>query len=275
MTWHVGDFAPEDVEAAIRLDAVSTMTAQQPLFDASDVATSLQGRHPAVVAVARNVVVGVAVSRVDADRAWVLRLSLDPAWRGKGLGKQPSQRIGASAAGPRRSPDHSDASRRGNRHSSIHQLRVRSAERDRTLRQARDDVAAVGCSARAPRRGGSSGRTVATDRRHGPRQDPHRAAHRASTIASWSSRRTRCDADEVEEVASQRGSGSLAATAVVNELLKCLVQFRDRSGRLLVCATNSVRDLDSQHSCDMAASITSFRSGRRMTRRATRFGDAT
>ena len=51
--------------------------------------------------------------------------------------------------------------------------------------------------------------------------------------------------DEVEEVASQRGSGSLAATAVVNELLKCLVQFRDRSGRLLVCATNSVRDLDS------------------------------
>ena len=86
MTWHVRDFAPEDLEAAIRLDADSTMTTQKPLFDASDVVTSLQGRHPAVVAVARGAVVGVAVSRVDADRAWVLRLSLDPAWRGKGLG---------------------------------------------------------------------------------------------------------------------------------------------------------------------------------------------
>lgn len=50
--------------------------------------------------------------------------------------------------------------------------------------------------------------------------------------------------DEVEEVAAQRAPGSPAATAVVNELLKSLVRFRDRSGRLLVCATNSVRDLD-------------------------------
>jgi transitional endoplasmic reticulum ATPase len=31
---------------------------------------------------------------------------------------------------------------------------------------------------------------------------------------------------------------------VVNELLKCLVRFRARPGRLLICATNSVRDLD-------------------------------
>lgn len=31
---------------------------------------------------------------------------------------------------------------------------------------------------------------------------------------------------------------------MVNELLKRLTQFRDRPGRLLVCATNSVRDLD-------------------------------
>ncbi|MBB5164490.1 ATP-binding protein [Mycobacterium sp. AZCC_0083] len=50
--------------------------------------------------------------------------------------------------------------------------------------------------------------------------------------------------DEVEEVASRRGPHSPAATAVVNELLKCLVQFRDRAGRLLICATNSVGDLD-------------------------------
>ncbi len=50
--------------------------------------------------------------------------------------------------------------------------------------------------------------------------------------------------DEVEEVASQRTRGS-ASVAVVNELLKVLVTFRKQPGRLFVCATNSVRDLDS------------------------------
>ncbi|WP_256462135.1 AAA family ATPase [Mycolicibacterium sp. YH-1] len=51
--------------------------------------------------------------------------------------------------------------------------------------------------------------------------------------------------DEVEELAAQREPRSPANTALVNELLKCLVRFRDRPGRLLVCATNSVSDLDS------------------------------
>jgi len=49
--------------------------------------------------------------------------------------------------------------------------------------------------------------------------------------------------DEVEEVAADRGSG-LGSTPVVNELLKAIVGFRERAGRLLVCATNSVRVLD-------------------------------
>jgi SpoVK/Ycf46/Vps4 family AAA+-type ATPase len=50
--------------------------------------------------------------------------------------------------------------------------------------------------------------------------------------------------DEVEDVAARRRPESRSNTAVVNELLKCLVRFRDRPGRLLVCATNSVRELD-------------------------------
>ncbi len=49
--------------------------------------------------------------------------------------------------------------------------------------------------------------------------------------------------DEVEEIASARGSGA-TPVAVVNELLKALVSFRSRPHRLLVCATNSVRVLD-------------------------------
>lgn len=50
--------------------------------------------------------------------------------------------------------------------------------------------------------------------------------------------------DEVEEIASHRNAGN-GNVAVVNELLKVLVAFRQRAGRLFVCATNSVRDLDS------------------------------
>jgi len=49
--------------------------------------------------------------------------------------------------------------------------------------------------------------------------------------------------DEVEEIAAARRPGT-ASVAVVNELLKSLVTFRERPGRLLVCATNSVRVLD-------------------------------
>ncbi|MDH6138208.1 MULTISPECIES: ATP-binding protein [Kitasatospora] len=50
--------------------------------------------------------------------------------------------------------------------------------------------------------------------------------------------------DEVEEVAGTRHLAAPASVGVVNELLKSIVRFRDRDGRLLVCATNSVAALD-------------------------------
>jgi transitional endoplasmic reticulum ATPase len=83
--WYVRDFEAGDLEAAVRLDTDSSTTDQAPLFTLADVVACL-GRHPAVVAVADGQVVGTAISRVDADRAWILRLALSPAWRGKGLG---------------------------------------------------------------------------------------------------------------------------------------------------------------------------------------------
>ena len=49
--------------------------------------------------------------------------------------------------------------------------------------------------------------------------------------------------DEVEEIAAARDGGSVQ-TGVVNELLKGLVTFRERAGRLLICATNTVSALD-------------------------------
>jgi transitional endoplasmic reticulum ATPase len=51
--------------------------------------------------------------------------------------------------------------------------------------------------------------------------------------------------DEVEEIAALRGEQTLAsAQGVTNEMLKLIPAFREREGRLLVCATNSVRALD-------------------------------
>jgi GNAT superfamily N-acetyltransferase len=51
--------------------------------------------------------------------------------------------------------------------------------------------------------------------------------------------------DEVEEIAGQRGGKPPSPLqGVTNELLKIIPTFREREGRLLVCATNFVRALD-------------------------------
>lgn len=52
--------------------------------------------------------------------------------------------------------------------------------------------------------------------------------------------------DEVEEIASRRrGDPPSPTQGVTNELLKLVADFRDREGRILICATNFVRALDS------------------------------
>jgi transitional endoplasmic reticulum ATPase len=51
--------------------------------------------------------------------------------------------------------------------------------------------------------------------------------------------------DEVEEIAGRRQPGTVStALGVTNEMLKLIPPFRERDERLLICATNSVRDLD-------------------------------
>ncbi len=51
--------------------------------------------------------------------------------------------------------------------------------------------------------------------------------------------------DEVEEIAAERGGRPPAPTqGVTNELLKSISSFRERDGRLLICATNFIRSLD-------------------------------
>jgi transitional endoplasmic reticulum ATPase len=50
--------------------------------------------------------------------------------------------------------------------------------------------------------------------------------------------------DEVEEIAGTRRPAVHDARGVTNEMLKLIPPFRERDERLLICATNSVRDLD-------------------------------
>ncbi|MGD8167289.1 ATP-binding protein [Herbiconiux sp. P16] len=51
--------------------------------------------------------------------------------------------------------------------------------------------------------------------------------------------------DEVEEIASHRqGEPPSPLQGVTNELLKLIPEFREQSGRLLICATNFIRSLD-------------------------------
>ncbi|WP_046494951.1 ATP-binding protein [Streptomyces odonnellii] len=84
--WHVRDFAPDDLEAVVRLDAESATTDRAPVFGLSEVVAALQAHHPSVVALADDHLVGAAVGRIDGERAWVLRIGLHPAWRNLGLG---------------------------------------------------------------------------------------------------------------------------------------------------------------------------------------------
>ncbi|MFE1308521.1 hypothetical protein [Streptomyces sp. NPDC058755] len=72
--WRVRDYSQDDLEAVVRVDAESGTTGEPPLFPLSDAVAALEALHPAVVATADDVVVGVAVSRVEGERAWILRI---------------------------------------------------------------------------------------------------------------------------------------------------------------------------------------------------------
>ncbi|KUN75983.1 ATP-binding protein [Streptomyces griseoruber] len=84
--WRVRDYHQDDLEGVVRVDMESSTTEEPALFPLADAVSALQDLHPAVVATADDVVVGAAVSRVEGDRAWILRICMAPAWRHQGLG---------------------------------------------------------------------------------------------------------------------------------------------------------------------------------------------
>ena len=88
MDWHLRDLTDADLEQAVALEGRSTTVRQQAVFGLSEVVASLVAGEPAVAAEAGGRLVGTAVGRIDHDRGWILRITLDPDWRGRGLGSE-------------------------------------------------------------------------------------------------------------------------------------------------------------------------------------------
>ena len=84
--WHLRDLTDADLEEAVALDAASSCVDQQPLFGLSEVVASLVAGHPAVAAEADGHLVGTAIGRMEHDRGWILRITLHPQWRERGMG---------------------------------------------------------------------------------------------------------------------------------------------------------------------------------------------
>jgi transitional endoplasmic reticulum ATPase len=84
--WRVRDFHTDDLDAVIRLWDNPAASSEASAFSLSDLIAAVRAHEPAVVAVVNEEQVGVAVATVGGDRAWVMRISLAPAWRHRGIG---------------------------------------------------------------------------------------------------------------------------------------------------------------------------------------------
>jgi len=84
--WRVRDFHDDDIDQVVRIWDESRLTDMQPVYGLAEVLAAARAGGLAVVAVHGDSVVGSAVARVAADRAWVLFVALAADFRGRGLG---------------------------------------------------------------------------------------------------------------------------------------------------------------------------------------------
>ncbi len=85
--WRLRDFRADDLDQAIRVwDESRSDDEPAPVFPISEVMAAARARQPAVVAVAGDELVGVAVGHAAGERGWVLLVGLSARWRHQGIG---------------------------------------------------------------------------------------------------------------------------------------------------------------------------------------------
>jgi transitional endoplasmic reticulum ATPase len=304
----IRDLDDSSLEAAIHL--WESDSAGVPLaFSLADVLGAIAARQPALVALVGEAAAGAIAARVDGPRAWILRWSVAPEWRRRGIGAELLHALERRlfALGVRDismlvpgSSEAADAARAAGyaQHEGVLYLEQRRLQ----TTAAEDRVEGLGGQWLSPELWESIGgmerekdlieRRVILPlaereeaRRHGvvaasavvlfgppgtgkttfakavagrlgwpfvevfPSQLVGGDAHgRAGALRALFDELLYLDSvvvfiDEVEEIASSRRTQP-ETNAIANELLKLIPLFREADSRLLVCATNSVRDLD-------------------------------
>jgi transitional endoplasmic reticulum ATPase len=84
--WRIRDFHDDDLDAAVRLWDDPAAGSMAPVFGLSDLISAVRAGAPAVVAVVGEDLVGTAVAAISGARAQVMRISLAPGWRRRGIG---------------------------------------------------------------------------------------------------------------------------------------------------------------------------------------------
>ena len=283
--------------------------ARAALFPVAEVIEALGGGAPAVVAVDEGRVVGTCVARVTGERAWELRIAIDPARRGRGVGsgllralEQRLLRMGVTRIAaflpeggvgheafvrqryaltpgveyfekrePLRSADLGPLGAMGGRLIDVRawddlegmavtkeliERRLVLPLAEPALAERHGVVAPKAAVLFGPPGTGKTTFAKAVAGRLGwpfvelfPSRLAAEGAHgRAGALrdffeAAYDIEHLVLFIDEVDEIAGRRAARP-DTEGVTNELLKAIPAFRAGDDRLLVCATNSVRDLD-------------------------------
>jgi transitional endoplasmic reticulum ATPase len=85
--WRLRDFSDDDLDQAIQVwDQSRAPGSLEPVFAVAEVMAAARNGQPAVVAEVGNEIVGMAVARVEGERAWVLLIAIAARWRQRGIG---------------------------------------------------------------------------------------------------------------------------------------------------------------------------------------------
>jgi transitional endoplasmic reticulum ATPase len=313
MPWRLRDLHEDDLDAAIRLWDDPDAGGVDPIFGISDLIAAVRADQPAVVAVVGDELVGAVVASISGARAMLMRISLAPGWRRRGIGSAMLTEVERQliAAGVHRIsgllPAQNEVGAVALEHCGYAvQAGMRLYEKLEPVGPA--DVGILGQLGGRMIRGDTWSRLGGMAREKElierriimPLAEPQLAGRLGlippqavilfgppgtgkTTFAKGVASRLRwpfvelfpsrlaADSptglaaalreaftlvaeldkvvvfiDEVEEIAGlRRPQLTSAVQGVTNEMLKLIPPFRERDERLLICATNSVRDLDS------------------------------